>query len=175
MVGSQDVLSTGCEQPVTHVQVVQLVGSKPVGEYPRQEHHQHKYHADSPLAAPEPGVEEVPHGVAEHVETVNDNSQERPRPERQPWRHLHVLTPFPAEHTSPAQESPMADRIRGSSEKPQLRITPPTVDAEYDDDDRHNIGHDMSDQCCGAGAPNCPRRQKVVILFNADNGASDHS
>ena len=42
------------------------------------------------FAAPEPGVEEVPHGVAEHVETVDGNSQGKTRPESQPGGLLHV-------------------------------------------------------------------------------------
>ena len=52
--------------------------------------------------APQPRVEEVPQGVAEHVETVNDNSQAKTGQERQPWRHLHELTPLPAEHPTQA-------------------------------------------------------------------------
>ena len=40
--------------------------------------------------APQPRVEQIPHGVAEHVEAVHGNRQAKTRPESQPWRHLHV-------------------------------------------------------------------------------------
>ena len=55
------------------------------------------------LTTPQPWVEQIPHGIAEHVETVNENLQAKTRPESQPWGHLHVLKPFPAEHTTPAE------------------------------------------------------------------------
>jgi len=54
------------------------------------------------LPAPEPWVEQVPEGISEHVETVDDQRQEKPRPERQPGRLLHEPAPFAAEHPSPA-------------------------------------------------------------------------
>ena len=76
------------------------------------------------LTSPQPGVKQVPHRVAEHVEGVDDNRQAQPRPDRQPWRHLHVLAPFPAEHASPARNPGWADRIPGSSERPQPESPP---------------------------------------------------
>ena len=33
------------------------------------------------LSAPEPGIEQIPEGIAEHVEGVDDNRQEKPRPQ----------------------------------------------------------------------------------------------
>ncbi len=54
------------------------------------------------LPAPQPGVEQVPEGVTEHVEGIDGNRQAKPGPERQPGRLLHVLAPFPAEQTPPA-------------------------------------------------------------------------
>ena len=57
----------------------------------------------SSLTAPQPGVEQVPEGVAEHIETENDQRQAQPRPERQPWGTLHVLTSLLAEHSPPAR------------------------------------------------------------------------
>ena len=57
---------------------------------------------ESVARAPEPGVEEVPHGVAEHVHTVNHHSQAKTRPKSQGWFHLHEKAPFMAEHTPPA-------------------------------------------------------------------------
>ena len=65
------------------------------------------------LTAAQSGVEQVPEGVTEHVEGVDDNRQAKTRPERQPWRYLHVETSFPSWGTR------RADRIPGSSEKPQ--------------------------------------------------------
>ncbi len=94
------------------------------------------------LPAPQPGIEQVPHGVAEHIETVNDNRQAKPWPERQPGRLLHVLASFPAEHPSPAghldgqPESEEAQRGLGNDD-------PANVDREDDDDRRHNIGQHM--------------------------------
>ena len=33
------------------------------------------------LSAPEPGIEQIAHGIAEHVEGVDDNRQAKPRPQ----------------------------------------------------------------------------------------------
>ena len=35
------------------------------------------------LTTPEPGIKQIPHGIAEHVETVNENRQAKTRPESQ--------------------------------------------------------------------------------------------
>ena len=71
------------------------------------------------LSAPQPRIEQIPHGIAEHVESVNDNRQAKPRVECQPGRTLHELTPFLAEHPSPARN------LEGQpvSEKAQRRLT----------------------------------------------------
>ncbi len=54
------------------------------------------------LTSAQPGVKQVPEGVTEHVEGIDGNRQEKPRPERQPRGRLHVVTSFAAEHPSPA-------------------------------------------------------------------------
>ena len=56
------------------------------------------YTTPDPACAARPRVEQVPHGVTEHVQTVNGNSQGKTRPERQPWRHLHRLPGVGARH-----------------------------------------------------------------------------
>ena len=89
-------------------------------------------------------------------------------------RHLHVLTPFPAEHPSPAGNLGR----QTESEKAQRRLTdnhPPDVDAEDDDEGRHNIGQDMADQDLAGRGTHGRGCQKIVILFNADHGASGYS
>ena len=126
------------------------------------------------LSTPQPRVEQVPEGIAEHVEGVDGNRQAEPGPECQPGRRLHEPAPFPAEHPSPAgnldrqTESQEAQRSLGNNH-------PPDVDAEDDDDSRHNIGQDMADQDLARGGAHSPGCQKIVILFNTDNGASDYS
>ena len=54
------------------------------------------------LTAPQTGIEQVPEGISEHVEGVDDQREEKPRPECQPRRVLHEPAPFAAEHASPA-------------------------------------------------------------------------
>ncbi len=49
------------------------------------------------LTAPQPGVEQIPQRITEHVETIDDDCQAKSRPECQPGYHLHELPPFPAE------------------------------------------------------------------------------
>ena len=126
------------------------------------------------LTTPHPGIQQVPHRVAEHVQTVNGNSQGKAGPESQPWRLLHVSAPFPAEHTSPLRNRGW-QTVSEEAQSGHTQDHPPDVDAKYDDYDRHNIGQDVPDKRSHFGTANCPRRQKVVILFNADNGASDYS
>ena len=41
----------------------------------------HHRSAVTALSAPEPGIEQIPEGVAKHVEGVDDNRQEKPRPQ----------------------------------------------------------------------------------------------
>ena len=87
---------------------------------------------------------------------------------------LHVPASFPAEQTSPAgnldgqPESEEAQRRLGNDD-------PANVDAEDDDDRRHNIGQDMADQDQARGGAHRFGCQKIVILFDTDHGASDGS
>ena len=91
------------------------------------------------LTAPQPGIEQVPEGVPEHVEGVDDNRQEKPRPEGQPGRLLHEAAPFPAEHPSPTgyldgqPEAEETQRRFGNNDAAD-------VDGEDDDDRCHDIG-----------------------------------
>ena len=62
----------------------------------------HLCSAVTALSTPQSGIEQVPEGVAKHVEGVDDQRQAEPRPERQSRGHLHELPPFAAEHPSPA-------------------------------------------------------------------------
>ncbi len=126
------------------------------------------------LTASQPRIEQIPHGVPEHVESVNDNRQAEARPERQPWGHLHVLKPFPAEHPSPTgnldgqSESEEAQRGLGNDDASD-------VDAEDDDDRRHDIGQHMADQDSAGRSAHGLGCQKIVILFDTDHGAADDS
>ena len=127
------------------------------------------------LTVLQPGIEQVSYRIAEHVEGVNDNRQEKSRPESQPRRHLHVQASFPAEHATPTRY------LEGQpiSEEAQRRLgndNAANVYGEDDDDDRHHdIGQDMPDQDMARGGPHRSGCQKIVILFNAHHGASDDS
>ena len=130
------------------------------------------------LTASQPRVEQIPHGVAEHVETENDHRQAKPRQESQRWRHFHESTPFPAEHTAPAGNLDGQTK----SEEAQRSLSdnhPPDVDREDDDDRCHDIGQHMAGQDLTRGGAHSPGGQKIVILFDAvhrashDSGAAD--
>ncbi len=126
------------------------------------------------LSAPQPRVEQVPEGVSEHVEGVDDKRQAMPWPERQPGRLLHVLTPFYAEQTSPVR-TPGGQPESEETQRSQAQDVASDADAENDDDDRHNIGHDMTDQGSYSSVASRLCRQKVIILLNGDHGAPDYS
>ena len=49
---------------------------------------------------------------------------------------------------------------------------PADVDAEDDDEGRHDIGQHMADQDLARGGAHGLGCQKVIILFNNDHGAS---
>ena len=53
------------------------------------------------LSTAQSGIEQVPEGISEHVEGVDDQREEKPRPERQPGGMFHEPAPFAAEHASP--------------------------------------------------------------------------
>ena len=95
------------------------------------------------LTAPQPGVEQVPEGVTEHVEGVDGNRQATPRPERQPGCLLHVLPPFPAEQTPPAG-NPDGQPVSEKAQRGLGNDDTANVDREDDEDRRHNIGQDMA-------------------------------
>ena len=61
-----------------------------------------RHPTDLPFAAPEPRVEQIPHGVAENIYPVNHHSEAKTRVNGQNWLNLHVASPFTAEHTPPA-------------------------------------------------------------------------
>ena len=134
----------------------------------------HLCSAVTALTASQSGIEQIAHGIAEHVEGVDDNRQAKPGPDCQPWGHLHVLTPFPTEQATPAGNA----RGQTKSEEAQGSLChnhSPDVDGEDDDEGRDNIGQDMANEdlsCGGAHGLGC---QKIVILFDSDHGASDHS
>ncbi len=134
----------------------------------------HHRGAVTALTTTKSGVEQVPEGISEHVEGVDDNRQAEPRPERQPGRLLHVLTPFNAEQTSPVRTAggqPESEEAQRS----QAEDVASDADAENDDDDRHNIGYDMTDQGSHSSVASRLCRQKVIILLNGYHGASDDS
>ena len=96
------------------------------------------------LPASQSGIKQVSHRVAEHVEGVDEIRQGKTGKERQPWGHLHVLTSFPAE--IPPQlgilgGNPNPRKLKDAS---QIITPPPDVDAEDDDDRRHNVGQHMA-------------------------------
>ena len=126
------------------------------------------------LTSAQPGVEQVPEGVTEHVEGIDGNRQEKPRPERQPGRLLHVPSSFPAE------QSPPTGNLDGQpkSQEAQRRLgndDAADVDAEDDDYRRHDIGQDMADQDSAGRSAQGSGCQKIVILFDTDHGASNGS
>ena len=55
--------------------MVDQSGQEPSSAFPRS--------AVTALTAPQPRIEQIPHGVTEHVEGVDDNGQAKSRPERQ--------------------------------------------------------------------------------------------
>jgi len=62
----------------------------------------HHRSAITALSTTKSRIEQVPEGISEHVEGVDDNREEKSRPECQPGRLLHEPAPFAAEHASPA-------------------------------------------------------------------------
>ena len=64
----------------------------------------HLCSAVTSLTAPQPGVEQIPHGIAEQVEAIDSHGQAQAGPERQPRRNLHVLAALATQHASPARD-----------------------------------------------------------------------
>ena len=52
-------------------------------------------------AAPHPGVQYVPQGVAEHADAIDGDAEGDAGPDRHPWGQEHVVSPAAAEHASP--------------------------------------------------------------------------
>ena len=129
---------------------------------------------ETTTTAPQPRVEQIPHGVAEHVETVHGNRQAKTRPESQPWRHLHVETPLPAEHTPPARN--LGRQTESQEAQGSLSHNHRTdVDAEYDDYRRRNIGQDMSNEYSPFCIANRLCHLKIGVLLYTNNSASHYS
>ena len=91
------------------------------------------------LSAAQSGIGQVSHRVAEHVETVDDNRQTKPRPESQVWRHLHVFPPFLAEQATPFR-SPERQIVSQEAQSSGSQDVASYVYREDDDDDSGNIG-----------------------------------
>jgi len=56
------------------------------------------------LSTTKSGIEQVPEGVTEHVEEVDDQREEKPRPESQPRCQLHVPAALAAQHATPTRD-----------------------------------------------------------------------
>ncbi len=126
------------------------------------------------LTTPQPRIEQVPEGISEHVEGVDDNRQAKPRPERQPGGLLHVPAPFPAEHASPVRNAGW-QTVSEEAQRSQRHNHPPDVNGEDNDDGCHKIGQHMVVEDFARGGAHGPSCQKIVILLNADHGASGYS
>ena len=89
-------------------------------------------------------------------------------------RYLHVLTPFPAEQTTPTgnlegqTESQEAQRSLGDNH-------PVNIDGENDEDGGHNFEQDMLDKYSPMGAANRLGYLNIHILFDTNHRAADHS
>ena len=126
------------------------------------------------LSAPQSGIEQVPEGTTKHVEGVDDNRQEKPRPERQSRGHLHELPPFAADHTSPA------GNLDGQpeSQETQCRLADnhrPDVDGENNDDRGSNIGQHMTEQDSPFRTANRHSHLEIDILLDSNHGTADDS
>ena len=130
----------------------------------------HHRSAVTALSAPEPGIEQIPHGIAENVEGVDDNRQEQSGP----GGLLHEAAPFTVEHPAPAghlDRQPESQEAQGSLSNDD----PANVDGEDDDDRCHDIGQHMAGQDLTRGGAHRLGCQKIVILFNTHHSASDDS
>ncbi len=84
-------------------------------------------------------------------------------------RHLHVLTPFPAEHAAPVRNAGW-QTVSEEAQRSQRHNHPPDVNGEDNNDGCHNIGQDMADQDLARGpvpsalrgAPG--RRQRATLM-----------
>ena len=126
------------------------------------------------LPAPQSGIEQVSHGIAEHVEAVHHDGQEDPRPHRQPRRHLHVPAPLSAQQAAPAgnvQGQPKAQEAqRGLGDDDGAN-----GDAEDDDDGREHIRQHVVQHSAPTRIADGLRGLEVDVLLDADHGAPDHA
>ena len=130
--------------------------------------------SETTAATPQPRVEQVSHGVAEHVETEDGDSQAQTGPERQPRRYLHILASLPAEQTPPIR-SPGRQTKSEEAQRSQSEDYAAYAHAEHYDHDRQDIRHHVSHECAQSRGANGVGRMKIHILFDADHGASDYS
>ena len=88
--------------------------------------------SQTPPAA-QPRIEQVSHGITQHVETVHHDRQAQPGPQRQPRRLLHEPPPLPAEHPAPARDldgQPEAEKAQAGLGQDD------TADVDAEDDDQ---------------------------------------
>ena len=93
-------------------------------------------------AASQAGVEQVAQGIAEQVDSENDNDQAEAGPEGQVRGQFHILPPFVAEHPAPAG---LIGR-QSESEKTERRFGqdhPAERQGVYDNQGGQNIGQDV--------------------------------
>ncbi len=125
------------------------------------------------LSTPQPGVEQIPHGVAEQVEAVDRHGQAQPGPERQPRRNLHVLATLATQHAAPARdvrrqaEAQEAQRGLGDDDATD-------VDAEDDDERRSDIGQHMAEEDPALAGSQRLGGLEVIVLLDADHRAAYH-
>ena len=130
--------------------------------------------AELAASAAQARVEQVAHRIAQHVETVHHDRQAQPGPQRQPRRLLHEPPPLPAEHPAPARDldgQPEAEKAQAGLGQDDTA----DVDAEDDDQGRHDIGQNVAHQDLSRRRADRPGGQKKVVALGGHHGASDHA
>ena len=125
------------------------------------------------LSTPQPGVEQIPHGITEQVEAVDGHGQAKPGPERQPRRNLHVLAALATQHAAPARD--VRRQAEAQEAQRSLRDDDATdVDAEDDDERRSDIGQHMAEEDPALAGSQRLGGLEVVVFLDADHRAAYH-
>ena len=91
------------------------------------------------LPAPQPGVEQIAQGIAEHVEAEYCGAQRHPRPDGQPGGLIHVAQPLQAQHAAPGRMRwwhPEAEKAQRGLDEDEVA----QANGGHHDDDRRHIG-----------------------------------